>query len=237
MNSVILAAFSVLNLAALAVLGPLIVTVLIVALRHGVPPDLALETIVWPKVIEPFIQYAYIEQAAFALLGGVSVLYWNLSGIFNRQWQYCCDLYLKVLQEKDHVRQAALRATLAEDLVVLDLWAHRSFAELFKDELERAIKEHCPGEESYYHSEIVNYRMDEGTAKRLIGRRLASLVLEIEKRDKEEEVRKAKGLLANGQSLSKEAADRKELDTSVALAEEEALRTENLPVPLRDSKN
>ena len=42
--------------------------------------------------------------------------------------------------QSNELRYKKLKNALAMDLIVLDMWAHRSFKELFRDELEIAIE-------------------------------------------------------------------------------------------------
>ncbi len=78
-------------------------------------------------------------------MGAMSLVYWNSSSLFNRKWTYCCDLYNEMLKlergsQSNELRYKKLKNALAMDLIVLDMWAHRSFKELFRDELEIAIE-------------------------------------------------------------------------------------------------
>lgn len=66
--------------------------------------------------------------------------YWKMSDLYRKQWDYCSNLYNQTLSEKEETTRELLRNSLAIDLVTVDLWAHRSFAEMFKSELELAVK-------------------------------------------------------------------------------------------------
>ena len=90
-----------------------------------------------------FLKYAVepkrVGRIIFYFFGSVSVLFWNMTNLYNRKWQYCCGLYNDILKEKFGTKRDALRNALALDLLKLDFWAHASFKELFVKELERSI--------------------------------------------------------------------------------------------------
>ena len=69
------------------------------------------------------------------------VIYWNLWKDFHSKWEYACSLYNSVISSTDEKIQKSLRIALAIDLLTLDLWAHRSFAEFFWIVLTNALKE------------------------------------------------------------------------------------------------
>lgn len=71
-----------------------------------------------------------------------SISYWNMANMFNKKWEYCCRLYNEVLKVEAGTNGDAsrMRNSLAIDLLVVDLWAHRSFSQFFAVELEAAIK-------------------------------------------------------------------------------------------------
>lgn len=81
-------------------------------------------------------------KLGMVLSGSITLAYWNMSSMFNKKWSYCADLYNQILKTTDYNDRAFLRNSLAIDLLTLDLWAHRSFSTLFKDELLLAAK-HC----------------------------------------------------------------------------------------------
>ncbi len=97
---------------------------------------------------EQFICYINknFYHAITALITGfftaISIVYWQASKIYHQKWRYCSDLYNKIISINPYEQEKyrILSNALAIDLVLLDLWSHRSFKELFRDELETAIK-------------------------------------------------------------------------------------------------
>lgn len=85
------------------------------------------------------LTFSNVMKFTMPTIAGLSVAYWNVSTMYNRKWNYCADLYNKMLATEDATARAQLRNALAIDLLVLDLWAHRSFRELFRDELESSL--------------------------------------------------------------------------------------------------
>lgn len=71
-------------------------------------------------------------------MGVMSVVYWNLWKDYHSKWMYCCDVFNEILKA-DESKSNKLRRGLAVDLLVLDLWSHRSFREFFRDCLGEAI--------------------------------------------------------------------------------------------------
>lgn len=99
----------------------------------------------------PKVNLGSLFNFGVVFTGSVSVAYWNMSTMFNKKWNYCADLYNKIIaipnSTIDHQQRALLRNALAIDLLVLDLWAHRSFSVLFETELMTAIE--CANSEEY----------------------------------------------------------------------------------------
>jgi hypothetical protein len=146
----------------------------VVLLRFGSDPN---------KSILDHLQSVFTSneiKAVFAFLGAISLSYWNMSNIFNRQWTYCADLYNKILQEGDDDARQSLKVSLAIDLLILDLWAHRSFRELFRDELFLAIDSHYSdsGNRKDLHRKANAGDLTENEANNLLEDRLRKLLAE-----------------------------------------------------------
>lgn len=81
----------------------------------------------------------------FTFLGSTTVSYWNMNNLFNKKWTYCANLYNKVAEFSSSKNggdaNELLENTLAIDLLTLDLWAHRSFADHFSEELWLAVND------------------------------------------------------------------------------------------------
>lgn len=128
----------------------------------------------------PNPSYDSLVKLVFAFLGAVSVSYWNMGQIFNRHWTYCSDAFNTVLQTTDADARDRLRLSLAIDLITLDLWAHRSFRDLFRDELFRAIvaKYRDPGVLNDTINKISKKKMREDEALRILSERRRILLAE-----------------------------------------------------------
>lgn len=81
-----------------------------------------------------------VMSGAATYFGAVSLIYWNSSTVHRGQWQYCASLYNDMLKASSTEAKDALANSLCMDLVVLDMWAHRLFADLFRDELAVAAR-------------------------------------------------------------------------------------------------
>lgn len=87
----------------------------------------------------------FLEKNLYNLLitflGAISIIYWQTATIFQKKWLYCNELYNKILalDGNDIYHHDLLCNALAIDLLTLDLWAHRSFRDFFRDELNNAI--------------------------------------------------------------------------------------------------
>lgn len=90
------------------------------------------------------------------LIGAISLVYWQTAKMFQKKWLYCSELYNKIIsinpKESEKIYRILSNA-LTIDLVILDLWAHRSFQELFRDELISALKENH--QTSEYESNLI----------------------------------------------------------------------------------
>lgn len=86
--------------------------------------------------------YHSIIASITGLLTAISVIYWQSAKIFYQKWHYCSNLYNKIIST-DHKNHKEIYRTLSNalaiDLILLDLWAHRAFKEVFRDELKNAI--------------------------------------------------------------------------------------------------
>lgn len=90
------------------------------------------------------------SQYLLGLISMISVVYWGNSRLLNSKWLYCQGLYndivkLQCRNRLDRLTHDVLVNSLAMDLLVLDLWAHRLFSEMFSQELKRAIRNTTKG--------------------------------------------------------------------------------------------
>ncbi len=98
--------------------------------------------------IKFFKENVFKIETAYIIITSISLVFWNMNNVFHRKWKYCADLYNQYLFEESRVNKNEKEKldiivnSLAIDLFHMDLWAHRSFAELFYDELKSAIKDH-----------------------------------------------------------------------------------------------
>lgn len=83
-----------------------------------------------------------LNSLLITFFSATSIIYWQTTAIFQKKWLYCNELYNTILSlnEQDHYKRNILSNALSIDLLTLDLWAHRSFQDFFRDELNIAIK-------------------------------------------------------------------------------------------------
>lgn len=109
------------------------------ALNAGINGEFVLGVNGWPSLFAGHFDAHDFFKLLIGGIGGVAFIYWKISGAVRQQWQYCADVYNSVLQEEKKFKKNLLANSLAIDLVVLDLWAHRLFADFFRDEVAEAI--------------------------------------------------------------------------------------------------
>lgn len=114
----------------------------------------------------------YINQHSFKvylmpLLGIMSVVYWNLWKDYHSKWMYCCNVFNQILT-LDENKADKLRRALAIDLLILDLWAHRSFSEFFRDSLLEALKAMKQDDKEFYIEKINRGEISECEALRIL---------------------------------------------------------------------
>ena len=115
-----------------------------------------------------------IVHLTFILAGSTSVVYWNMSHTFHKKWLYCAGLYNDIIKKEENKKNSSLKRKMANalaiDLLVLDLWAHRSFSELFSDELKHAIENNNmeSSKRSSLKEQMINQEMTEDKAKELL---------------------------------------------------------------------
>ncbi|MGE4131887.1 MAG: hypothetical protein AB7F86_09625 [Bdellovibrionales bacterium] len=95
-----------------------------------------------------------IARGVLGLGGAASVAFWKMSDLYRQQWHYCCDIYIKSLALKPGHEQNLLMSALAIDLVVVDLWAHRSFRDFFREELWEALCWYYKDEPTRFEDDI-----------------------------------------------------------------------------------
>lgn len=93
----------------------------------------------WTQIATEWFKLKHFLTAYIGLVGAISVVFWNISTSVRQQWAYCADVYYKVLSSEPRAKKDVVANSLAIDLLVLDHWAHRLFAEFFRDELAEAI--------------------------------------------------------------------------------------------------
>lgn len=110
----------------------------------------------------------FVLHMCGVLVGALAAVYWQMSRLYNRQWQHCNDVYTELLKaSRDRLVRARLANALAQDLLVCDMWALRSFAKSFRDELEKAVNyafQDEPGSLDGKLEEINTYKMTEDIA-------------------------------------------------------------------------
>lgn len=111
-----------------------------------------------------------LNKIIIGFFGSTSLVYWQTAKMYQKKWLYCSELYNKIIcldpNEKEGVYRVLSNA-LAIDLVILDLWAHRSFKELFRDELKLAIDKE--GDlKNYYLSKMIDGKLSESEAMAIL---------------------------------------------------------------------
>ena len=98
------------------------------------------------SLILPFLLFFFIFECNYEsseiylyAISGFSILYWNMNRINYKRWEYCANLYNRILEINCEIHRQTMINALAIDLVTIDLWANRSFKEFFYDELMAAI--------------------------------------------------------------------------------------------------
>ena len=141
----------------------------------------------WQFVFDP----VRMGKVIFYFTGSVSVLFWNMTNLYNRKWEYCCNLYNDILKIKIDTdkeskgsepdrRKDILNNTLAIDLLKLDFWAHSSFWEVFSQEIDYSIDEKCcEGDKVMLRRKVANGELSETEAQELLITRHYRLVREI----------------------------------------------------------
>lgn len=120
----------------------------------------------------------FIGKALLYYLGAVSITFWNMSGTLQKKWIYSSNLYNDILKANKKKRPLLINA-LAIDLLILDLWAHRSFAELFADELEENIEQkELSHNQNDMFDKVNDGRLPEHTALKLLEDRQRILIKE-----------------------------------------------------------
>jgi hypothetical protein len=113
-------------------------------------------------------------------LGSTTVSYWNINSLFNRKWTYSANLYNKIVEHRSSSTSCStqLENAFAIDLLTLDLWAHRSYADLFAHELERCILDKYSdlGNRSDWFEKINNDNLTESEAWELLNYRHSNIV-------------------------------------------------------------
>ncbi len=84
--------------------------------------------------------FKHFRDYFLPLLAVSIVIYWNMWKDFHSKWEYCCNLFNQTLSASTEGTKEKLRRALAVDLLILDMWAHRAFAEHFKEVLDEAIE-------------------------------------------------------------------------------------------------
>lgn len=106
----------------------------------GVGAILCLMLCDWHKVVGEFHQATFLLHACGVFVAALATMYWQMSRLHNRHWQHCNNVYTEFLtNSKTAVVRARLANALAQDLLVCDMWALRSFGKHFRDELEKAV--------------------------------------------------------------------------------------------------
>lgn len=116
-----------------------------------------------PEAIEsiglgPLLTFYVSVTSAF--IASVSGIFWKEKSSLYNKWEYLAALYNDMNQAdpartlNEYPKREFLRVSLAFDILVMDMWAHRSFADVFHDCLSDAI---------------MSYEQSESTGKEIVG--------------------------------------------------------------------
>lgn len=97
---------------------------------------------------------AYKGLRDYALaIGLLFGLYWNARSVFTRKWDYSASLFNKLCFDVPFVKYKDVstkriavhfhQSTLAIDLLVLEIWSHKSFLYCFREALELSVAYKC----------------------------------------------------------------------------------------------
>jgi hypothetical protein len=78
-----------------------------------------------------------VLKGVLTLIGAASVIFWKRSDIIRNQWTYCSDLFNDLQKEPNPVRRELFYGNLVMDLFLSNLWAHRSYKDVFAQHLSR----------------------------------------------------------------------------------------------------
>ncbi len=80
-------------------------------------------------------------KALLPLVSLFITVLWSLETVFGRKWSYCADLYNKILEKRTMDSRLAIEieASLALDLLHLEVWSNDSFRKFFVQIIEQAI--------------------------------------------------------------------------------------------------
>lgn len=123
--------------------------------------------------VDHFVQMGHWGRAVIdhlpgvvtGFLGALSLVYWKTAELTHKKWEYCCNLYNHAIVA-DGKNHDLLVNALAIDLLIVDLWAHRSFRELFSEELQSAMLDGINDdlEKSELASRVTSGKLDENQA-------------------------------------------------------------------------
>lgn len=123
------------------------------------------------------------DQQAFLaflilLVSSFGAIYWQELGRFYAKWAYLAALFNRVIEidpaagAKGYRKREHLNACMASDMLVMGMWAHKSFRESFRDLLEKAVLYRFRNDISLAQKEleaIANHGLPYRSAKEFIG--------------------------------------------------------------------
>ena len=92
------------------------------------------------QITTPQVAVTSLLTGAASVVGTFSLVFWRMNDVYRKQWYYCQELYNEMLKHDEERTASLLANSLAMDLIVVDLWAHRSFRELFREEFWEALQ-------------------------------------------------------------------------------------------------
>lgn len=101
------------------------------------------EYIYFPPVVTRVSTESLVKYS-IGFFSSVAGVHWHHRRVYASQWKYCADLYNEIIKivvdnYKNEKIKNRLILALCIDLIDLDMWAHKSFSEMFKNEIFESI--------------------------------------------------------------------------------------------------
>ena len=113
--------------------------------------------------LEPLENDAWL--GVLALISGIfGATFINERASLHSKWQYLANTYTQAILMEDRAIQDHALSFLAHDILIMEMWAHKSFKQAFKDAIQESVEKcgvhlNCaPGELDRIASEGLGFR-------------------------------------------------------------------------------